>query len=79
MIDIKFVKYTFNITCFIATCILVGMWLHRYFLDEDSSVVETISYFDAEDDVFPVMSICFQQTFEDKLFKGVGKNIDGSK
>jgi hypothetical protein len=55
------------------------MWLHRYFLDEDSSVVETVSYLDTEDDVFHVMSIFFQQTFEGKLYNGFGKNIDGSK
>jgi hypothetical protein len=79
MLEIKFIKYTFQFVCFIATCVLVGIWLDRYFLDEDVSSVETLTYFDTENDVFPVLSMCFEQTFEDELFKTFGKNIRGSQ
>ena len=53
-------------------------WLYRYHLDKDVSVIEGRYYFDDPDDVFPVMSLCFEQPFNDNLFQKFGKNISGS-
>ena len=70
-------KLMFKLMCLVSTLILIGMWINRYFLDEDVSYIENRSYFETEDDVIPVMSLCFEQPFEDKLFERYGKNISG--
>ena len=59
----------------LVTIIFVGHWLHRYMLDEDSSVIEVKEYFDDADDVFPVMSLCFKQTFQELHSKYPDKNL----
>ena len=72
------IKYLIRLACITTAIVLVGMWLQRYFLDKDSSVLENRYYFDTNDDLFPVMSLCFKQSFRDKTFKILGKNISGS-
>ena len=62
-------KYIFQWMCIIATFVLIAMWLNRYLEDEDMSVIETKTYFETEDDMFPILSICFEQTFDDNIFK----------
>ena len=69
MKSIDIVTYLIKTICVLVTFILVGFWLYRYILDEDSSVIENRSYFDDEDDVFPVMSLCFEQPFNDEVLK----------
>ena len=74
----KVVKYLNKFICISVTFVFVGFWLYRYFLDKDSSVIENRHYFDDPDDVFPVMSLCFEQSFNDNLFHQFGKNISGA-
>ena len=69
------VKYLIKTVCMLVTIIFVGHWLHRYMLDEDSSVIEVKEYFDDADDVFPVMSLCFKQTFQELHSKNPDKNL----
>lgn len=71
MKNIDIVTYLIKTICVLVTLILVGFWLYRYILDEDSSVIENRSYFDDEDDVFPVMSLCFEQEFNDEVLKSM--------
>ena len=73
--NLKFVKYLIKVVCMLVTIIFVGHWLHRYMLDEDSSVIEVREYFDGADDVFPVMSLCFKQTFQALQSKYPDKNL----
>jgi len=43
-------------------------WMQRYNLDKDLTLVENSLFGATEDDIFPVMSMCFRQTFEDDVF-----------
>ena len=60
------------------TCVLIVQWVNRYVLDEDISVVETTPYFEKEDDIFPVLTTCFKQTFRKALFKKLNYAVSGS-
>ena len=72
---LKTSKYFINTVCISVTLVLVGFWIHRFFLNEDSSVIESRYYFDDKDDVFPVMSLCFKQTFNEEFLKSAGHNF----
>ena len=74
----KLVYYGFKIICVIATLALISMWIKTYFLDTDIPTVETRNYFDTNEDVVPVMSLCFEQEFDSSYFASVAKNISGS-
>ena len=78
MVSFKLIDIVFKSTCTIATCTLVGYWFYNYSLDEDISLVEFNSYYDTESDVFPVMSMCFEQSFDSVRFQKYGQNINGS-
>ena len=78
MAFLDLMKYIIKALCAAVTLVLVGMWVRRYCLDKDSSVLENRHYFDDKDDVFPVMSMCFRQNFADDDMKKWGKNISGS-
>ena len=77
--DLSLIKYIFKCFCLVVMFILIGMWLNRYLLDEDISVVESRTYFDTAEDSFPVMSICFEQFVDGKHFNKIGKDISGSE
>ena len=71
----RLVQNLTKIVCISAAVLLVGMWIFIYKLDKDSITVESKEYFGADDDVFPVMSLCFNQFFDDRLFERYGGNI----
>ena len=75
----KVVYYGFKIMCVIATIALVCMWIKTYFLDTDIPTVETRSYFDTSKDVVPVISLCFEQTFDSIQLSSFATNISGSE
>jgi hypothetical protein len=75
----KYIKFVFKVGCIVFTLVLLAKWLERYFLDEDMTIIENREYFMHEEDIFPVMSLCFKQTFDDKIFKTFGYNFQGSK
>ena len=70
-------KYLFKLCCAIATIALITRGLIDFLMDDDASVVETRSFFQTEDDKFPVMSICFEQNFRNELFGQYDKNLTG--
>ena len=72
------IKFPIYVLCVFSTIILVGLWIHRYSLDKDMAVIESRNYFSNPDDVFPVMSLCFNQSFQDHYFKKWGSHIRGS-
>ena len=74
----KILHYTFKCCCFIATFALVGFWCYKYYLDYDISVVDFKSFFDTADDIYPIMSVCFEQKFNDTILQKHGPNINGS-
>ena len=73
------IQYTFKVLCLIAALILVGMWMQRYLLDADISVIETKGYFDTKDDKLPVMTFCFDEGFDEEHFNIFGSNISNSR
>ena len=75
--DWNIFRYTFRCICIIVTVVVIGSWLHRYTLDKDMTVIETASYFDTEDDMFPMLSICFKQYFDDTIFEDMGFHFTG--
>ena len=54
------------------------MWIFIYNLDKNSTVIETKEYFEMDDDMFPAMSLCFNQLFDDRLFTKYEENITGN-
>ena len=68
----------FKCLCIVAAFFLVGMWIHRYYLDEDTSVIENVSYFQSKDDTFPILSLCFKQSFTDQMFSSLPYNVTGA-
>ena len=64
-----------NFVCIFATLCLIGMWIFIYNLDNDSTVIERKEYFETDKDGFPVMSLCFNQFFDDRYFTKFGNNI----
>lgn len=65
-------NYGFKCLCIMITLAIFGSWLARYIRDEDTTVIETATYFETEDDMMPMMSICFKQTFENIDFRSMG-------
>ena len=70
-------KYLFKTLCALATLGLLSMGLYQYISDHDKSVVHTRSFFETKDDVLPVMSMCFEQLFEDASFNNLRAKITG--
>ena len=77
--DWNICRYTFRCICIIVTFVVIGSWLHRYTLDKDMTVIETASYFDTQNDMFPMLSICFQQYFNDIVFEEMGFRFTGEE
>ena len=71
--------YGFKFLCIVITIAIFGTWLQRYVLDQDISIIETVSYFDSEDDVLPMMSVCFKQDFTKVGFGKMGFNFSGAE
>jgi len=78
MLCLNKIKFIFKSGCIIFTCLLIVQWVNRYLLDEDITIVESTSYYETEDDIFPVLTACFKQTFSDELFDRLGYNVKGS-
>lgn len=55
----EIIHYIFKLLCVFTAFGLVAYCCYKYYLDEDISSVEYDSYYGTDDDVFPVMSICF--------------------
>ena len=64
----------FKNICVISALIFTGMWIYRFLSDEDTTTVDNKSFFVTDDDKLPVMSMCFKQSFDNKILKGVGEN-----
>ena len=76
MIDWKVLNIIFKIGCVIFTLVLVADWIEIYLMNEDMTVIENSSYYKTKSDVFPVMSLCFNQQFRyDRYFKTAHRNI----
>ena len=70
-------KCIFKFVCILATIAFVGKGIHQYLLDEDAIVIKNAFYFDTDDDVVPILSFCFKQSFDTKPFVKNGSNVTG--
>ena len=71
MTGFKFFIQLFKGLCISATFVVSGMWINTYLLDEDISVIDNIEYFSTKEDVLPVLSLCFEQTFFERQTKSI--------
>ena len=65
---INVITFIFKLLCIATTFGFIGMWLYTYSLNEDTTTIENRSYFDTSDDKLPVLSMCFEQKFNDDVF-----------
>lgn len=65
----------FKACCSIATFVFMGMWIHRYLLDRDTTIIENQAFFETENDAMPVLSMCFEQSFDGFNFSEVGDGL----
>ena len=74
-IDIRIIiRIVFHLLCGIFTLGMVINWSFQYMLDEDLSWIKYKHYQDTEEDVYPVLSLCFANPF----IKNVGPSLNKS-
>ena len=59
----KTVGFIFHGACLVATFCIVVYWLHLFSLNEDTSLVEYKRFYDRKTDIFPALSMCFNNPF----------------
>ena len=75
MTNFQNIDFLFKFSCIILTIGFVVSWIYTYALDEDTTTIEMRSYFSSQDDPLPVMSMCFEETFDNVDFTQFGENI----
>ena len=73
----KTITRIFGFLCGSVAFALVVYCYYIYNLDEDVSFVEFHSY-DTENDLFPVMSVCFRQTLSNTTLQKYGSDVNTS-
>lgn len=64
----KIFTFVLHKLCVSATVALTVFWLYKYTLNEDVSLLDYKKFYEAEEDVHPVLSLCFANPFlQDKL------------
>ena len=59
----KVYMYIFSILCVIATMGMCGYWVYKFYLNEDSTLVNYKKFYQDEDDIYPTISLCLQNPF----------------
>lgn len=69
--------FIFHKLCLSVTAALTVTWIYKYALNEDVSVLEYKQYYETDDDVYPVLSLCFNKPFlKDELTQyGINESI----
>ena len=73
---VSFIKTSFQILCMTATIFFMVMWMQTFLLDEDTTTIENRSFFKTENDKLPVLSMCFEQSFENISFPEMGEGVN---
>ena len=64
----NFLKYTFNCACFFSAFGMTIYWYYKFWKDEDLCIVDYKHFDDSDDDVYPMLSLCFSNVIiESKL------------
>ena len=67
-VNMHFLVYLFNFTCFLSAFGMTIYWCFKYWKDEDLCVIDYKHFDDTDDDVYPVLSLCFANVIiESKL------------
>ena len=56
-------RIIFHLLCVVFTVGMVVRWTLQYLMDEDLSRIKYTHYLDSEEDVYPVLSLCFTNPF----------------
>lgn len=67
----------FNFACIAATVAMVGFWCYQYVQDDDLSLID-YTEFEAADDLYPVLSMCFEEPILDKKLNESHPNLNQS-
>ena len=70
----KIATFIFHGACLAATLSVIIYWMYMFSLNEDTSLVKYKYYYEEEQDVFPSLSLCFNNPFSDKK---LGQAITG--
>ena len=69
----------FNFACVSATVVMVGFWCYQYFKDDDLSLADYTEFERGDDDdLYPILSMCFQDPFLDEKLKEIHPNLNQS-
>ena len=72
----KIIKLLFNGTCWIITIALVIYWTHKFSLNENLCTIDFKKYYQDKSDVYPVLSLCFNDPFSSNKFEVLGKGTN---
>ena len=56
-------RYLFSVLCVLAAISICVYWVYKYRLDEDLSVITYQKFYERENDVYPTVSLCFNNPF----------------
>ena len=68
--------FVFEFICWIATISLCIFWIYKYSLNEDLCSVDFKNYFQSEEDVFPMLSLCLQSPISEKKLRMIMPEVD---
>ena len=64
----------FRIICLTTTAFMIGYWLYKFNLNEDLCLVEYKPFYKTEEDVCPLLSVCFKNPFNKEVLVHQGVN-----
>ena len=56
-------RYMFSLCCVLAAISICVYWVYKYRLDEDVSVITYQKFYEKGTDVYPTVSLCFNNPF----------------
>ena len=70
----KIFQITFHMCCWIATISMIIVWLYRYCQNEDLCDFDYRNYYQTQEDVHPMLSICLNRPFSQENLDRLGVN-----
>ena len=68
----------FRATSLVSCLAMISFWLYKFTLNEDLCLVDYRQFYDHEDDVLPVLSLCFKNPFRTEKLLSYGENVNKS-
>ena len=65
----------FSVLCWCATIWMIGWCCHKYYLDEDETVVSFNTFYASPIDVYPSFSLCFTSPYDEHKLKKYGNDV----